>query len=131
MIQRKWIWIGESVALAVHDMQLAEHGGLNGVRDKNLLESALAKPRNQEVYGTPDVAELAASYAFGLARNHPFVDGNKRTAFVVCELFLNLNGWVLAANDVDCVLTMQALAAGEISELKFADWIRSNSTAKK
>ena len=131
MIQRKWVWIGESVALAVHDMQLAEHGGLNGVRDKNLLESALAKPRNQEVYGTPDVAELAASYAFGLARNHPFVDGNKRTAFVVCELFLNLNGWVLAANDVDCVLTMQALAAGEISELKFADWIRSNSTAKK
>lgn len=131
MIQRKWVWIGESVALAVHDMQLAEHGGLNGVRDKNLLESALAKPRNQEVYGTPDVAELAASYAFGLARNHPFVDGNKRTAFVVCELFLNLNGWVLAANDVDCVLTMQALAAGEISELKFADWIRSNSAAKK
>ena len=131
MTRLAWVWIGELVALAIHDRQLAEHGGLTGVRDKNMLESALARPQNLHGYGTPDVAELAASYAYGIARNHPFADGNKRTAFVVCELFLNVNGWALPADDVACVLMMQYLASGEISEAQFADWIRKNSTAKK
>lgn len=131
MTQQEWLWVGESVALAIHDMQLAEHGGLPGLRDKSLLESALARPRNLLSYGNPDVAKLAASYGYGIARNHPFVDGNKRTAFVVCELFLNLNDQDMIANDVDCTLTMQALAAGEISEVQFAAWLRKNNIGPK
>jgi len=129
MTHQEWVWVGESVALAIHDVQLAEHGGLSGVRDKNMLESALARPQNLFGYGSPDTADLAASYAHGIARNHPFVDGNKRTAFVVCELFMNLNKCVLAADDVACVLMMQDLASGAISEAQFADWLRKNSEA--
>ncbi len=119
-----WVWIDPSVILAVHEEQLAEHGGGAGVRDVGLMESALAKPVNLAAYGEPDAADLAAAYGFGLARNHPFVDGNKRTAFVAVELFLALNGWVLNASDADCVLTMLALAAGEIDEPTFAAWLR-------
>ena len=122
-----WIWLDIAVIYAVHDEQLAEHGGLAGVRDAGLLESALAKPQNLAAYGHPDVIALAASYGFGIARNHPFIDGNKRTAFVAVELFLDLNGYELTATDADCVLTMLALAAGEIDEAAFANWIRSNS----
>jgi len=120
----EWVWIDPAVVLAVHEEQLAEHGGSPGVRDMGLLESALARPMNLAAYGEPDVAELAASYGFGIARNHPFVDGNKRTAFVSVELFLRLNGYRLSADDSACVLTMLAVAAGEMDEANFADWLR-------
>lgn len=121
-------WLSKAAILAIHDEQLAEHGGGTGVRDDGLLESALARPRNRFAYDAAvDLATLAAAYAFGLARNHPFIDGNKRTAFVAAELFLDLNGMVLAASDADCVLTMLRLAAGEIGEEAFADWLRTNA----
>jgi death-on-curing protein len=122
-----WVWIEPNVIWAVHEEQLAEHGGASGVRDAGLLESALARPRNLVSYGQPDAADLAAAYGFGLARNHPFIDGNKRTAFVAVELFLALNGWSLTADDATCVLTMLSLAAGELSEAGFASWIRRHS----
>ena len=121
---QEWVWIDPAVVLAVHEEQLAEHGGAAGVRDVGLLESALARPRHLAHYGEPDVCELAAAYAFGLARNHPFIDGNKRSAFVATELFLLLNGWRLAATDGDCVLVMLNLAAGDIDEAPFAAWLR-------
>ncbi len=124
-----WSWIDPAVVLAVHEEQLAEHGGAAGVRDVGLLESALARPRNLAHYGEPDVCELAAAYAFGLARNHPFIDGNKRSAFVATVLFLMLNGWRLTASDADCVLVMLNLAAGELDEAPFADWLRSRVAA--
>ena len=125
--KKDYVWISELFAVAIHDRQLAEHGGPSGTRDNTLLQSALSKPQNVNAYGDPDLAELAASYAFGIARNHPFVDGNKRTAFVVCETFLALNGVELTASDVDCVLIMQDLAAGEITEVEFAAWVRGNT----
>jgi death-on-curing protein len=124
-----WIWLLPEVLVAVHEEQLAEHGGGAGTRDAGLLESALARPRQLAHYGQPDAAALAASYGFGIARNHPFVDGNKRTAFVAVELFLELNGFSLAADDGDCVLTMLKLAAGEFEEPRFADWIRDHLRA--
>ncbi len=124
----QWTWIEESVVWAVHEAQLAEHGGSTGVRDPGLLASALARPLNQVAYGEPDAATLAAAYAFGIARNHPFIDGNKRTAFVCAELFLALNGYQLQAEDANCVSTMLALAAGDLPEAEFADWLRTNST---
>ncbi|WP_077035429.1 type II toxin-antitoxin system death-on-curing family toxin [Pelomonas sp. KK5] len=120
-----WIWVDQAVLVAVHDEQLAEHGGPSGTRDLTLLESALARPRQRASYGTPDAADLAASLGFGIARNHPFVDGNKRTAFVAAELFLVLNDLALDASDADCVLTMLAVAAGEMEEEAFATWIRA------
>ena len=119
-----WGWIDPAVILAVHDEQLAEHGGAAGVRDAGLLESALARPRNLAHYGEPDVCELAAAYAFGLAKNHPFIDGNKRSAFVATELFLALDGWRLDAPDADCVIVMLNLAAGDIDEPAFSQWLR-------
>jgi death-on-curing protein len=122
----EWIWIDPTVVLAVHEEQLAEHGGSAGVRDIGLLESALARPMNLVAYGEPDFAELAASYGFGIARNHPFVDGNKRTAFVSVELFLRLNDYRLVADDAACVLAMLAVAAGEIDEASFAAWLRAH-----
>ena len=122
----RWIWIDHSVVIAVHEAQIAEHGGSAGVRDPGLLESALARPLNLVAYGAPDCTDLAAAYGFGIARNHPFIDGNKRTAFVTVELFLALNGFQLAAEDVECVMTMLALAAGEIEEDAFAAWIRAH-----
>lgn len=119
-----WIWVAPAVALAAHREQLAEHGGGDGVRDVGLLEGAMARPINLAAYGDPDVAALAASYAFGIARNHPFVDGNKRTAAVVSETFLGLNGLLLDASDAEIVVTFLALAAGELSEEELADWFR-------
>ena len=124
---KQWVWIEPSVVHAVHERQLAEHGGPTGLRDAGLLDSALARPRQLAAYGVPDHADLAAAYGFGIARNHPFVDGNKRTAFVCIELFLQLNGHVLSASDVDCVLRMRALASGELAENDLARWIRDNS----
>lgn len=120
----EWVWIEQAVLVAVHDEQLAEHGGPPGVRDAGLLESALARPRQRASYGEPYAAELAASLGFGIARNHPFVDGNKRTAFVATELFLMLNGYALEATDAECVLTMLDLAAGQMDEASFASWLR-------
>jgi death on curing protein len=127
----EWIWVLDSVVLALQEAQLAEHGGIAGVRDEGLLASALARPHNLLAYGEKtDAASLAAAYAFGIARNHPFLDGNKRTAFVVMELFLNLNGWTLSADDADCISTMMALAAGELSEEKLASWLRDRLQAE-
>jgi death on curing protein len=121
------VWIADSVVRAIHGAQLAEHGGIAGIRDEGLLASALARPHNLEAYGeNVDTAALAAAYAFGIARNHPFLDGNKRSAFVVMELFLNLNGWVLNAEDAECISTMLALAAGDLSEKALAAWLRSH-----
>jgi death on curing protein len=125
-----WVWIDKVVILAVHDEQLAEHGGRGGLRDNGLLESALARPQQLAAYGEPDVADLAAAYAVGLAKNHAFVDGNKRTAFVALELFLALNGSTLLADDADCVLTMLSVAAGDLDERGLADWIRDRSSAR-
>jgi death-on-curing protein len=123
----EWIWILDSVVLAIHEAQLAEHGGIVGTRDEGLLASALARPRNVQAYAdNPDAASLAAAYAFGISRNHPFLDGNKRTAFVVMELFLNLNGWNLNAEDAECIPTMEELAAGKLSEKAFSDWLRGH-----
>jgi death-on-curing protein len=121
-----WCWISQAVIEAVHAELLAEHGGLPGLRDAHALASALARPAQLADYGQPDVADLAASYGHGLARNHPFADGNKRTAFVAVELFLMLNGYELVASDAECVLTMLALAAGDLSEARFAQWIREH-----
>jgi death-on-curing protein len=117
-----WTWVDPAVALAAHREQLAEHGGGDGVRDPGLFESAMARPQNLDVYGEPDAAALAASYAFGLARNHPFVDGNKRTAAVVSEAFLRLNGYTLNASDAEVVVAFLALAAGELTEDQLAEW---------
>ena len=125
-----WKWINRAVLIAVHDMQLAEHGGGAGLRDNNLLESALAKPQNLAAYGAPDAAALAAAYGYGISRNHAFVDGNKRTGLVAAELFLGLNGWQLLVTDSDCVLTMLAVAAGDITEEEFATWIRAHANKK-
>ena len=123
---RVWRWLDTALIHAVHEEQLAEHGGGTGVRDANLLASALARPEQLAHYGTPDAADLAASYGFEISRNHPFVDGNKRTAFVAVELFLALNGFDLLAPDADCVINMLELAAGNMPEADFAVWIRCN-----
>jgi len=124
---KKWHWIDPSVILAVHDELIAEHGGPPGLRAQGLLESALARPINLATYGKPDHADLAACYGVGIAKNHPFVDGNKRTAFVAVELFLALNGRELSAPDTDAVLTMLAVAAGKLNETGFAEWIRHHA----
>ena len=112
--------------MAAHAEQLAEHGGGEGVRDPRLLESAMARPLNLVSYGEPDAADLAASYAYGIARNHPFVEGNKRTAAVVSETFLVLNGHGLSASDAELVVAFLALAAGGLSEAEMADWFRAH-----
>ena len=126
-----WIWLDPKVLLAVHEEQLAEHGGAAGTRDLGLFESALARPRNLAHYGDPDAADLAAAYGYGLARNHPFIDGNKRTAFVAVELFLALNGLDLLADDVACVLTMLAVASGTLDEAGFATWLRAHTQPRR
>ena len=119
------IWIRRAFALACHDRQLAEHGGSSGVRDEGMLESALARPQQLHAYGDPppDLADLAASLAFGLARNHPFVDGNKRTAAVACETFLMLNGASLDATDLELYPVHVALADGSLPEADFSAWL--------
>ena len=98
------------------------------MRDEGLFESAMARPRNLAAYGEPDVADLAAAYAFGIVRNHPFVDGDKRTGLIALELFLNLNGWELTANDAECVATILSLAASELEERELAEWVRARIT---
>ncbi len=125
------IWLEKALVLALHDRQIAEHGGSTGVRDVGLLESALGRPQQLYAYGDPppDLADLAATLAFGLARNHPFVDGNKRTAAVCCESFLELNGATLVAEDADLYVQFMALATGKLPEADFAAWLRERLTA--
>jgi len=119
-----WQWLREDVVLALHDEQLAEHGGMAGIRDAGLLKSALARPLNLAAYGEPDAASLTAAYAFGIARNHPFADGNKRTAAVAALLFLGLNGLAFTISEAELVVMVLALAAGELGEDEVAAWFR-------
>jgi death-on-curing protein len=123
---KTWIWVETRDVLAIQEAQLSEHGGAEGVRDQGGLESALARPLNLVAYGEPDAAALAAAYGFGIAKNHPFVEGNKRTAFVTFEFFLELNGYSLTANDVQCVVILLTVADSTSSEAELADWIRRN-----
>ena len=120
------VWMDKALVLAIHDRQLAEHGGSAGLRDEGLLESALARPQQAYAYGdpVPDLAGLAASLAYGLARNHPFADGNKRTAAVCCETFFELNGATLEADDAELFELYLALAEGKLTERAFAAWLR-------
>ena len=128
-VRDKWRWIDASVVFAIHDRQLAEHGGLDGIRDKGVVESALFRPINLVHYGTPDAAELAAAYAFGIAKNHGFVDGNKRTAWVIARLFLADNGHRLEFDPLDAIRTMENVASDRIDEATLADWFRSRLQA--
>ena len=123
---KAWVWIASKVLQMVHDEQLSEHGGLAGLRDVNAFESAIARPQQLANFGSPDVAELAAAYGFGIARNQPFADGNKRTAFVAVELFLALNGYELTASDADSIVTVLSVSSGHTEETEFAAWIRAN-----
>lgn len=122
-----WRWIDKRLLRLLHDESLAQHGGASGMRDEGLLDSALARPLNLVAYGDPDVFALAAAYGWGLAKNHPFVDGNKRTAFLAVGLFLRLNGYRLTASQPDATLTVLRLAASEITEPEFADWLRRHT----
>lgn len=121
-----WIWVAPAVVRAIHLEQLARHGGAAGLRDENTLLAALARPQQRATYEEPDAADIAAAYAWSLARSHPFVDGNKRTALVVAELFLELNGHTLEASDAECVLTLIAVAAGDMDEQALGQWLRAN-----
>ncbi|OJY69575.1 MAG: death-on-curing protein [Sphingobium sp. 66-54] len=123
------LWIRAAVATAIHAEQIAVHGGGEGVRDIGLLESAMARPQHLASYERPDIAALAAAYAYGIARNHAFIDGNKRTAAVVSETFLMLNGFRLTATDAELVVAMMALAAGDLSEPDLAAWFRDHIPA--
>lgn len=125
-----WRWISKRGLLILHAESLAEHGGGEGLRDEGLLDSALARPLNLLAYGDPDHAALAASYGVGVAKNHPFVDGNKRAALLSVGLFLFLNGWRLVASQAETTVTMLAVADGSITEDDFADWLRANTRKK-
>ncbi len=124
------VWLSRKIILAVHDIQLREHGGASGIRDEGLRESALARPLNRAGYGEPDTVELAAVYAIAIARNHPFIDGNKRTAYVAMVLFLALNGMAFVPDYGDAVITMLTMAAGEMPDDAFVDWVRANAVTK-
>ncbi|MEO7057210.1 MAG: type II toxin-antitoxin system death-on-curing family toxin [Caldimonas sp.] len=119
-----WRWVGKRALMLLHDESLAEHGGSSGLRDEGLLESALSRAQNLASYGTPDIADLAAAYGYGIARNHPFVDGNKRAAFLAVGVFLRLNGSRVVASQADATVAMFTLAAGDLDEATFAEWIR-------
>jgi len=127
----KWRWIDRRALELLHDESLAEHGGSAGLRDENLLESALARTQNLLAYGRPDAADLAACHAAGIIKNRPFVDGNKRAGFLAAGLFLHLNGYRLVATQADATLTVLAVAAGELDEPAFAAWIREHARRKK
>jgi death on curing protein len=124
------VWLSERLILTMHSKALARHGGADGVRDAGLLESALARPLNRAVYGEPDIIELAALYALAIARNHPFIDGNKRTAYLALEVFLALNGLRLTATDAEAVVAMLAMASGELTDEEFILWVREHTQAK-
>lgn len=120
------VWLLNEAVVAAHGRLLSEFGGASGIRDEGLLESALARPENLRAYGTPTIFELAASYAFGVVKNHPFVDGNKRTGFTIAVMFLDLNGQILRASEADATIQTLALAAGELGEAGYAAWLEAN-----
>ena len=120
-------WIDLNVVLAIHEQQISEHGGLLGIRDLGAIESALGRPQNLLLYGNPDLFDLAAAYGFGLARNHGFIDGNKRTAYVVTRLFLILNDQDIHAPAIEKVITFETVGKGEINQAALAFWLRSHS----
>ena len=122
-----WDWVDQRIATAIHLRQIQRNGGSHGTRDQGLLESALARPQNLAAYSEPTVFELAANYADGVARNHPFADGNKRTSFVASTLFLEINGQHLHAKQAEAAVVFLRLAAGEFSEAELAEWFRRNS----
>lgn len=124
---REFVWVLKETAKAIHDEQMASHGGIVGTRDEGLLESALMRPQNLVQYeNCEDMHQLAAAYASGICQNHPFLDGNKRTALVVAEQFLALNGYFLAATDGECVITILSLAAGDLSTEDLTAWFKAN-----
>ena len=125
-----WRWVDKRALLLLHDESLAEHGGAPGLRDERLLDSAPARAVNLDAYGAPDVAALAASYGFGIARNHPFIDGNKRASFLAVGLFLMLNGYRLRVSQAEATAAVFAVAAGELDEAPFAEWLRRNITPR-
>lgn len=127
---QQWRWIDKQLLIMLHDESLTLHGGASGIRDEGLLDSALSRSLNLANYEEPDFADLAAAYAVGLAKNHPFVDGNKRVAFLALGLFLGLNGYKLIATQVDATLIIQAIAGGQLLETDFAEWVRTNSSKK-
>lgn len=125
-----WVWIDRRALELLHGESLREHGGAAGLRDEGQLESALARPPNLAQYGQPTIFDLAASYGVALAKNHPFVDGNKRAAFLSIGLFLFLNGWRLGATQADATLTMLSVAAGDVDETTLAQWLREHTTPR-
>lgn len=127
---QKWQWIDKQLLIRLHDESLLLHGGASGIRDEGLLDSALNRAVNLALYSEPDFAELAAAYGVGLAKNHAFVDGNKRVAFLALGLFLGLNGYKLIANQADATQAMLAVASGEMQEVDFARWLRENSVSR-
>jgi death on curing protein len=124
-------WLSREECLALHEMMLAQHGGSEGLRDENLLESALAKPRQLFAYGKPSLSDLAASYVFGVVKNHPFIDGNKRTGFMLGVGFLERNGCEFHATEAEAAVRTLALAAGVMSEAEYAAWLKANSRRAK
>ena len=120
-------WIPREVVLAIHEQSLVQHGGSGGIRDQGLLDSALGRPQNLFAYEQASIFVMAAAYASGIIRNHPFVDGNKRTGFVVCAVFLERNGYELVASEEDATITTLALAANQIKEADYASWLERNS----
>jgi len=124
---KEFVWVLDEVVLALHDEQLAAHGGLSGIRDRGAVESALARPRNLAAYeACDDIARLAAAYAYGIAKNHGFADGNKRTALVTADVFLMLNGYEIVSSPLENVLTILSLAEGSLSEAELTSWFRQN-----
>src|SRR5262245_52137869 len=121
---REPTWVLREVVLALHEQSLSQFGGLSGIRDEGMLESALGKPQNLFTYGKPTLFDLAASYGFGLIKNHPFIDGNKRAGFIVAVIFLELNGYRFQASEVDAIIQTLALAAGELKESDYAAWLK-------
>lgn len=121
------VWLSERLVLAMHSKALARHGGADGVRDPRLLESALARPPNRAAYGEPDIIELAALYALPIGRNHPFIDGNRRTAYLALEVFLALNGLRLTVTDPEAVVGILAMASGDLTDDEFILWVREHT----
>ncbi len=126
-----WRWVDRQALLLLHGESVAEHGGAAGIRDAGLLDSALARAQNLAAYGNPDLAELAAAYGAGISQNHPFVDGNKRAAFLSVGLFLALNGYRLVATQAEATAAVLSLAAGELKEGEFAAWLRGHLEPRK
>lgn len=128
---RKPVWLLPEVVYATHEKLLAEFGGATGVRDENLLASALARPRNVSAYAQPTIFEPASAYAFGVVKNHPFVDGNKRTGFTIAVMFLEINGLTFDASEADATIQTLALAAGELTEERYAEWLKAHSRKRR